>query len=105
MPRRVSAYATNLQVLNDFVSASAYVLGFSMLVFIANLVRSLVFTRVVAEANPWASRGLEWQLPTPVPVDNFERIPVIRSGPYEYGVPNAPPVADFAPGVVAAAGS
>src|SRR5438270_593195 len=59
MPRRVSAYATNLQVLNDFVSASAYVLGFSMLIFIANLVWSLVFVREPAAENPWASRGLE----------------------------------------------
>jgi cytochrome c oxidase subunit 1 len=105
MPRRVSTYAPSLQTLNDFVSASAYVLGFSMLIFIANLIRSLVFTRIPAVANPWASRGLEWQVPTPVPVYNFERIPVIRSGPYEYGVADAPPVADFAPGAIAAAGS
>jgi cytochrome c oxidase subunit 1 len=105
MPRRVSTYAPNLQVLNDFVSVSAYMLGFSMLVFIANLVWSLVFARVPALANPWVSRGLEWQVPTPVPVENFERIPVIQSGPYEYGVPNAPPVADLAPGALAAAGS
>src|SRR5207253_2531040 len=64
MPRRVSTYAPHLQVLNDFVSASAFMLGFSMLIFIANLVWSLVFARVPALANPWASRGLEWQLPT-----------------------------------------
>ncbi len=105
MPRRVSTYAPSLQGLNDFVSASAYVLGFSMLIFIANLVWSLVFARVPAVENPWASRGLEWQLPTPIPVENFERIPVITSGPYEYGVAGARPVADFAPGAVAAAGS
>jgi cytochrome c oxidase subunit I len=105
MPRRVSTYAPSLQGLNDFVSASAYMLGFSMLIFIANLVWSLVFTRLPAVENPWASRGLEWQLPTPIPVENFERIPVITSGPYEYGVAGARPVADFAPGAVAAAGS
>src|SRR5438477_4821622 len=105
MPRRVSTYAPHLQTLNDFVSASAYVLGFSMLIFIANLVWSLVFAREPAAENPWLSRGLEWQVPTPVPVANFDRIPVITSGPYEYGVPNAPPVADFAPGAIAAAGS
>src|SRR5437870_4451347 len=39
MPRRVSTYAPHLQVLNDFVSASAYMLGFSMLIFLANLIR------------------------------------------------------------------
>ena len=76
-----------------------------MLIFIANLIWSLVFVRQPAAENPWASRGLEWQVPTPVPVENFDRIPVITSGPYEYGVPNAPPVADFAPGALPAAGS
>jgi cytochrome c oxidase subunit I len=105
MPRRVSTYAPSLQGLNDFVSASAYMLGFSMLIFLANLVWSLAFARIPAVANPWASRGLEWQVPTPVPVENFERIPIITSGPYEYGVPDALPVADFAPGAVAVAGS
>src|SRR5207253_11314632 len=103
--RRVSTYALHLQVLNDFVSASAFMLGFSMLVFLANLVRSLVFTRVPAVENPWASRGLEWQLPTPVPIENFERIPVITSGPYEYGVAGAPPVADLTPVALPVAGS
>jgi cytochrome c oxidase subunit 1 len=105
MPRRVSTYAPNLQTLNIFVSASAYVIGLSMLIFIANMIWSLVFVRQPAVENPWASRGLEWQIPTPVPVENFDRIPVITSGPYEYGVPNAPPVADFAPGALPAAGS
>jgi cytochrome c oxidase subunit I len=104
MPRRVSTYAPWLQPLNDFVSASAYVLGFSMLIFIANLIWSLVFVRQPAAENPWLSRSLEWQVPTPVPVHNFDRIPLVTAGPYEYGVPNAPPVADFGPGAVAVAG-
>jgi cytochrome c oxidase subunit 1 len=104
MPRRVSEYAPSLQGLNIFVSVSAYVLGFSMLVFIANMVWSFVFVRQPADANMWASRGLEWQVPTPVPLDNFERVPVITSGPYEYGVPGAAPVADFVPGALPATG-
>src|SRR5207248_6550475 len=58
MPRRVSTYAGHLQVINDFVSASAFVLGFSMLIFIANLIHSLVFARVPAADNPWHSRSL-----------------------------------------------
>jgi cytochrome c oxidase subunit 1 len=104
MPRRVSTYAPHLQTLNDFVSASAYVLGFSMLIFIGNLIWSLVFLRQPAETNPWFSRSLEWQVASPPPVHNFDRIPVITAGPYEYGVPNAPPVADFGAGAVAVAG-
>src|SRR5438128_2621501 len=49
MPRRVSTYAPSLQTLNDFVSASAFVLGSSMLIFIANLIYSLVFARIPSE--------------------------------------------------------
>src|SRR5437588_797828 len=40
MPRRVSTYAPSLQGLNDFVSVSAFLLGFSMLIFLANLIWS-----------------------------------------------------------------
>jgi cytochrome c oxidase subunit 1 len=87
MPRRVSSYAPNLQGLNVWVSISAFVLGFSMLIFLYNAVYSLIIVRLRAEANPWRSKSLEWQVPTPVPVNNFEQIPVIDSDPYDYGTP------------------
>jgi cytochrome c oxidase subunit 1 len=86
-PRRVVTYPHNLQFLNIWVSVSAFVLGASMLVFLYNFVYSLLFARVPAPANPWSSRSLEWQLPTPVPVHNFDRIPVITGDPYDYGSP------------------
>jgi cytochrome c oxidase subunit 1 len=87
MPRRVSSYAPNLHGLNVWVSISAFVLGFSMLIFLFNVVYSLIVVRLPAEANPWRSKSLEWQVPTPVPVNNFEQIPVIDSDPYDYGTP------------------
>jgi len=107
MPRRVSTYAGHLQPINDFISASAFVLGSSMLIFIYNLIWSLVFVRQPAAENPWHARALEWQLPTPVPAYNFAEIPQITAGPYEYGVEGAQPVATLRPaaGVAAAGGS
>jgi cytochrome c oxidase subunit 1 len=84
-PRRVVTYPSHLQFLNDWVSVSAFVLGASMLVFLANFVWSLVFARVPAPRNPWGSRSLEWQLPSPVPVHNFDKIPVFTDDPYGYG--------------------
>ena len=105
MPRRVSTYAPRLHGLNEFVSISAFLLGASMFVFLVNLVYSMVIARVPAAANPWYSRGLEFQLPTPVPVKNFEQTPVIESSPYDYGVPDAPPVATLAPAPTAPAGA
>ena len=66
-------YAGYLQGANVWVSVSAFVLGASMLVFIANLVWSLVFAREPAGSNPWGSKSIEWQLPTPVPLHDFEQ--------------------------------
>jgi len=101
MPRRVATYPSDLQSLNIWVSVSAFVLGASMLLFLANVVYSMVFARKPAEANPWRSKSLEWQLPTPVPVHNFDRIPVFDTDPYDYGIPPTPPrpVPAGAPGV------
>jgi cytochrome c oxidase subunit 1 len=87
MPRRVVSYAENLVPLNRWVSICAWLLGASMLVFIANAVYSLVIVRLPSVANPWNSKSLEWQTATPVPVNNFEQIPIIDSDPYDYGVP------------------
>jgi cytochrome c oxidase subunit I len=103
--RRVFEYELRLQGINIWVSISAFLLGGSLLIFLYNFVMSTLFWRVKEVGNPWRSRGLEWQVSSPPPPHNFERIPVILSGPYEYGVKDAPPVADLNPpvGVVSAA--
>jgi cytochrome c oxidase subunit 1 len=64
-----------------------------------------VIVREKELGNPWRSRGLEWQVSSPPPPGNFDRIPVVLSGPYEYGDKNALPVADLNPpvGVLSAA--
>jgi heme/copper-type cytochrome/quinol oxidase subunit 3 len=97
MPRRVSTYSDAFRGINVWVSISAFCLGGSMLIFIANFVISQLLKREPAEPNPWDSRGLEWQLPTPIPPHDFDEIPQVLSSPYEYGVPDAPPVADLRP--------
>jgi cytochrome c oxidase subunit I len=96
-PRRVFEYARNLQTLNDWVSISAFCLGGSLLIFVFNFVMSTVVWRNRAPQNPWNARGLEWQVPSPPPADNFTNIPVVLAGPYEYGDPHALPVADLNP--------
>jgi cytochrome c oxidase subunit 1 len=105
MPRRVFEYARNLETLNDWVSISAFCLGVSILIFLINFVMSMLFWREPEVGNPWRSRSLEWQLSSPPPPENFKRVPVILSSPYDYGVPDALPVADLnpPPGVIGAA--
>jgi cytochrome c oxidase subunit 1 len=87
MPRRVNFYEPKFHTLNVWVSLSAFVLGFSMLIFLFNVVYSLIFVRQKAAQNPWHSKSIEWQVPTPVPVNNFEQIPVFDHDPYDYGSP------------------
>ena len=105
MPRRVFEYARNLTTANDWVSISSFFLGGAILIFVINFVWSTVIVREREEGNPWQSRGLEWQVPSPPPPGNFAHVPVVLSSPYEYGTPGAPPVADLNPpvGVVSAA--
>jgi cytochrome c oxidase subunit 1 len=98
-PRRVFTYSKNLTVWNDFSSISAFLLGFSFLIFFANLMWSMFIKPEKAPANPWNSLGLEWQTANPVPVYNFERIPVIMTDPYHYSEEGAPAVADLGVGV------
>ena len=97
-PRRVFTYAHNLQALNDFSSISAFLLGASFILFAFNLMWSMYISPVKAPANPWDSLGLEWQTANPVPLYNFERIPVIMTDPYRYSEPGAPAFADLGDG-------
>ena len=50
-----------------------------------NLVWTQVFVRKPAAANPWGSKSIEFQLPSPVPVHDFDRIPTFGPDPYPYG--------------------
>jgi cytochrome c oxidase subunit 1 len=86
MPRRVVTYPPTFQFLNDWVSISAYFLGASMLFFLWILVKGLVIDREPADDNPWNSKSIEWQLPTPVPAYDFATIPTFSGDPYPYGV-------------------
>jgi cytochrome c oxidase subunit 1 len=85
MPRRVVTYPERFDFLNAWASISAFVLGLSMLVFLANLVYSLLIARIPAEENPWHSTSVEWQTSSPPPPHNFDQIPVIGD-PHDYGI-------------------
>ena len=84
MPRRVTAYNPDLHGLNIFVSIMAFCLGTSMLIFLVNLVWSLIFRREPAGPNPWGAVGLEWATSSPPPHDNFHETPVVTWDAYDY---------------------
>ena len=53
---------------------------------LTDVIWSLLIKREPAEANPWHSKSAEFQLPTPVPVYDFDRLPVFDGDPYPYGI-------------------
>ena len=64
--------------------------------FIFNFFRSMKWGEKV-DSNPWHATTLEWAATTSPPLDhgNFEVLPVVYRGPYEYSVPGE--AADFIP--------
>ncbi len=88
MPRRVSDYAEQFANWNLIISLASFVLGLSTLVFVYNMVSSWV-GGPRAPANPWRALTLEWQVSSPPPIFNFDAVPTVVGGPYEYGVPGA----------------
>ncbi len=88
MPRRVATYAQEFAGMNLFISIASFFLGASTLIFIYNMITSWR-GGPRASANPWRGMTLEWQVSSPPPVFNFDRVPTVVGGPYEYGVPGA----------------
>ncbi|MGO9456536.1 MAG: cbb3-type cytochrome c oxidase subunit I [Acidimicrobiales bacterium] len=90
MPRRVANYAKTIEVANFTATMGAYVLMAGMLLELYVIVSSWRSGRP-AGRNPWHAKSLEWQVATPVPLYNFDVLPVVTSDPYGYGEPPAPP--------------
>ena len=72
--------------MNVFITVSAFCLGLSQLFLVINFFWSL-FKGKKAERNPWNANTLEWVAPTPTPHGNFDTIPTVYRGPYEYASP------------------
>jgi len=88
MPRRVADYSEQFASLNAIISISSFLFGLSFLIFLYNMVTSWR-NGPRAAANPWRAHTLEWQVSSPPPLFNFDEIPTVVGGPYEYGVPGA----------------
>jgi cytochrome c oxidase subunit 1 len=88
MPRRVADYSEQFATWNAIISISAFIFGLSFLIFLYNVITSWRHGPL-APGNPWRAHSIEWQVSSPPPVFNFDEIPTVVGGPYEYGVPGA----------------
>jgi cytochrome c oxidase subunit 1 len=88
MPRRVAMYDPQFQDINIIATVGAFVLGISVLPFIINVIWSWI-KGPKASGNPWNAKTLEWTTASPPIIENWEVLPVVTHGPYDYGHPPA----------------
>jgi len=90
-PRRyadpyIHPYMDHLMPMNRFITLFAIIMGVAQIILLANFFISIFAGKKVGK-NPWKANGLEWSAPSPPPHGNFETVPVVYRGPYEYSSP------------------
>ncbi len=80
MPRRISSYSDGLGwgFWNMMATAGAFLIAFSVVAFIVNVVVSMR-SRERVGGDPWDGRTLEWAIPSPPPAYNFATIPTVKA--------------------------
>ncbi len=84
MPRRSYDYLPEYQVYHVISTVGSWIMITGILLMFYNLLKSVYSGKRVTERNLWGGETLEWTVPTPPPLENFEKIPDVTAGPYEY---------------------
>lgn len=87
MPRRYYDYLPEYQTYHIISTIGSWLLVIGLLIIVINLILGLRKGEK-APADPWGGKTLEWTVPSPPPVHNFETIPVVTKGPYDYSDPS-----------------
>ena len=68
-------------------TAALVVMLGAQLIFLYNFFSSM-FKGEKAGKNPWNATTLEWTTESPPPHGNWDELPTVYRGPYEYGNPD-----------------
>jgi len=83
MPRRYFDYLPQFQTGHVISTVGAFILFTGLIIMFYNL----IYHRrrgEIAPSNPWNGVTLEWLIPSPPPVENFDQTPVITTKPYTF---------------------
>jgi cytochrome c oxidase subunit 1 len=83
MPRRYYNYLPEFQPLHVVSTVGSWILALGLVITAGYLLASLR-KRPDAPPNPWGGMTLEWQTSSPPPTHNFETVPVVDHGPYDF---------------------
>jgi cytochrome c oxidase subunit 1 len=81
-------FLREVQPINVFITVAAVLLLLGQIPFAINFFWSM-FAGKRAEGNPWRANSLEWATPSPPPHENFETIPRVYRGAYDYSLPDS----------------
>ncbi len=87
MRRRIADYDPGLgfEPTHIVLTIAGFLIALSVLIFFINLIASLR-NGEAAKGNLWKSRSPEWQVPSPMPVHNYEQPFEVVGEPYDYGL-------------------
>ncbi len=83
MPRRYYDYLEQYTIGNAISTTGSWILAMGVIIILVNLARAKKGSGKAID-DPWDGKTLEWSIPSPPPLENFEEIPTVSERPYEY---------------------
>lgn len=94
MPRRYYDYLPEYTIYHEISTIGSWILVLGLIIMFSNLVKSIKSGEKVTAKNIWGGETLEWTVDTPPIHENFEHIPTVTDGPYEYKINEEPVLND-----------
>jgi cytochrome c oxidase subunit 1 len=83
MPRRYYDYLPQFTPYQKISTVGSWILSGTIFFIIGYLIHALKYGKK-ATSNPWGGVTLEWHIPSPPPLENFETIPIVTHEPYDF---------------------
>jgi cytochrome c oxidase subunit I len=84
MPRRYYDYLPEFEIYHQLSTYGSWILITGLIIMVTNFIIALRRGEITTERNIWGGETLEWKIETPPTLENFDEIPILTDGPYEY---------------------